>query len=204
MGVNPSRGTGHSIRPLLQRDIELAQAETKSAHAAARYLNVAFSTYKKYAKRYGLYEQHLNMAGKGVKRSKIQGPAGLQSIFDGQHPGYDRTLLKNRLIAAGFLPQECALCGFHETRILDGKCPLLLNYKDDNNLNLALENLELRCYNCQFLTSGKINANYLNRREAPAIPSVQDAQLRLDMAALTPEEIEQLQKEALNLSELPD
>jgi hypothetical protein len=59
---------------LLQRDIERAQRETRSHAEAARFLNVAFTTYKKYARAYGLYDtDHKNPSGKGISKLKSKG-----------------------------------------------------------------------------------------------------------------------------------
>jgi hypothetical protein len=158
MGVNPSRGIGHSFRPLLQSDIERAQMNTRSAMEAARYLNVDYKTYKKYAKMYGLHDKHINQSGRGISRKKKTGVFGLDEILAGKHPNYDHTKLKERLIRAGYIAESCSLCGFDKKREIDGRAPLVLHCKDGNKRNLHLENLELRCYNCfagneQLLTS---------------------------------------------------
>lgn len=121
MGVQPQRGTGYSRRPLLRRDIEIAQANTRSGHEAARYLKVNYGTYKKYAKMYGVFEDHINPSGKGISRKKTKGLYGLDSILAGEHPNYDRGKLKERLINAGYLSEDCALCGFKEKRVADGQ-----------------------------------------------------------------------------------
>jgi hypothetical protein len=186
MGIQPKRGTGHSIRPLLQRDIETAQANTLSGAEAARYLNVNYDTYRKYAKMYGLFDRHVNTPGVGIARPRIKGTMGLDEILSGKYPMYNRTKLKDRLIAAGKLPNACALCDFDEQRYLDGKVPLVLHYKDLNHLNLTLENLELRCYNCTYLTSGRISVKHL----------VTGAEYTRD-AELSDDEIEQMQNDLM-------
>lgn len=162
MGVQPKPPVGPSRRPLLQKDIEAAQAHTTSNADAARYLNVSFDTYKKYAKMYGVYEQHKNPGGKGVGRHKMRGAYGLDAILAGEHPTYDKARLKERVIAAGKLKEACGLCGFDKQREFDGRMPLVLHCLDGNEQNLRLENLQLRCYNCfhgdeQFLTKNGID-----------------------------------------------
>lgn len=148
MGVNPLRGVGPSKRPLLESDIKRAQENTRSASEAARFLHVDYKTYKKYAKMYGLFEQHKNPTGKGIARVKKRGKFGLDDILSGKHPTYDKTRLKERIIRAGYLAEECALCGYNKKRELDGRCPLILHCVDGNEHNLKLDNLQLRCYNC--------------------------------------------------------
>ena len=46
-----------------------AQSKTKSNMEAARWLEVSYNTYKKWAKRFGIFEQHLNQEGVGIKKS---------------------------------------------------------------------------------------------------------------------------------------
>ena len=48
--------------------IEESQKHSKSNMEAARWLKVSYNTYKKWAKYYNLFEQHLNQSGVGVKR----------------------------------------------------------------------------------------------------------------------------------------
>jgi hypothetical protein len=40
--------------------------------------------------------------------------------------------------------------------VIDYKVPLLLNYKDRNDKNWQLDNLELLCYNCYFINVGDV------------------------------------------------
>jgi len=160
MGVQPNTN-GRYRRPLLESEIRHAQSVTHSGAEAARYLRVQYNTYKKYAKLYGIFDGHTNQAGKKIPRKKYKGAFGMESLFRGEHPTYDMTKFKDRLIAAGYLPQRCGLCGFNETRHFDGKCPLILHQVDGDPLNFALENLQLRCYNCTYLTSGKISKRRL-------------------------------------------
>lgn len=188
MGVNPSRGRGNGFRPLLQSDIERAQAATRSGHEAARYLHVDYSTYKKYAKMYGLFERHINRTGKGIPRKKMKGLYGLDEILAGKYPHYDKGKLKERLIKAGYLPEECGLCGFNQKRVVDNRCPLVLHTVDGNGENLTLDNLQLRCYNCTYLTTGTVG-------EQPKLnPGVYEDDL-MQTGELTQDDIEAIQNE---------
>ena len=45
-----------------------SQKHTKSNMEAARWLEVNYNTYKKWAKYYGVFEQHLNQKGVGIKK----------------------------------------------------------------------------------------------------------------------------------------
>ena len=45
-----------------------AQKHTKSNMAAAKWINVCYTTQKKWAKYYGVFDQHLNQKGDGIKK----------------------------------------------------------------------------------------------------------------------------------------
>lgn len=153
---NARRGL-HS-RPLLKREIENAQKATRSAAHAARYLNVSYKTYKKYATMYGIFTK--NQSGVGIPRPKKRGAYSLQAILEGQHPFYDHNKLKERILRAGIFANECGMCGYSKARA-DGRVPLVLYLLDGNKNNLKQDNLQLRCYNCTFLTSGYIDPKLL-------------------------------------------
>ena len=51
--------------------IEDAQKQTKSNSEASRWLGINYLTYRKYAKIYGLWEQHLNQRGVGIKKVMV-------------------------------------------------------------------------------------------------------------------------------------
>lgn len=145
-------------RPLVKRDIEIAYANSNSAAEAARYVGVSYKTFKKYAQLYDMW--YTNQSGKGVTRTRGVSTTGLLAILDGKHPSYDPTKLLERCIRAAIFKQECYLCGFNERRV-DGRTPLLLYFKDGNRTNFKRENLEPRCYNCTYLTTGVINKKLL-------------------------------------------
>ena len=149
----------HSLKNpkiLLRSQIEEAQKHTNSNQAAARWLNVSYLIYKKYAKLYDLFDRHLNVRGVGIEKGFAKRPTSipLKDILAGKHPDYSLAKLKNRLIARGKLEEQCNLCGFSEGRITDNRVPLMLTFKDNDRTNFSLANLELRCYNCMFLTTG--------------------------------------------------
>lgn len=153
-------------KPLSKELIVAAMNKTKSNRAAARYLNVSYVHYKKWAKLYesnthdNLFEQHKNQSGKGIPkflRSTGKEPA-LIDIIEGRvdASSFSPDKLKYRLITEGYLLEECATCQFKERRVLDYKMPLLLHFKDGNKKNYRKENIELLCYNHYFLTVGDI------------------------------------------------
>ena len=69
-------GKGRTPLNLTEAQIRYAMKNSKSNSSAARFLNVSFSTYQKYAKMHideetgkSLYELHKNQKGKGVKKA---------------------------------------------------------------------------------------------------------------------------------------
>jgi len=147
-------------KPLSKEMIVAAQAKTKSNMAAARYLHVSYTHYKRYAKMYKLFDEHKNQSGKGIPKFLKGGkkePA-LLDIIEGRVSAAHFTpeKIKYRLIEAGYLLEQCSMCGFQERRVLDYKMPLLLHFKDNNKSNYSRENIELLCYNHFFLTVGDI------------------------------------------------
>ncbi len=161
-------------KPLSKEQIVAAQANTKSNMAAARHLHVSYQHYKRYAKLYGIFEQHKNQSGKGIpKFLKGSGkePA-LLDIIEGRVSAshFTPAKIKYRLIEAGYLSEQCSMCGFKERRVLDYKMPLLLHFKDGNKSNYLKENIELLCYNHYFLTVGDI----FNEKDIKQIESHQE------------------------------
>lgn len=152
---------GRPSKILLREDIERAVKMTKSNKAAARYLHCSFPHYKKYALLYTradgvtLFEAHKNQAGVGIPKfltgRATQAP--LEQILNGTFPveHFKPAKIKAALISEGFLAEQCKRCDFGESRLLDGKIPLILTFKDKNKHNYHRDNIELLCYNCSFL-----------------------------------------------------
>ena len=153
-------------KPLSKEQIVAATNKTLSNRAAARYLNVSYQHFKKWAKLYKndkgetLFDSHKNQSGKGIpKFLKGQGkePA-LIDIIEGRvdASSFSPDKIKYRLITEGDLLEECNNCSFKERRVVDYKIPIILHFKDKNKQNYRKENIELLCYNCYFLTIGDI------------------------------------------------
>jgi hypothetical protein len=151
-------------KPILRNQIIEAQQNTKSNMAAARWLNVNYLTYKKYAMMYDLFYSHMNQEGIGVQKgySHTAKAIPISAILANKHRDYNLVRLKKRLINAKMLKEECGLCGFCEKRIGDGKIPLLLTFKDTPR-DFTKENLIILCYNCIFLTTGSPVVAHKNR-----------------------------------------
>lgn len=163
-------------RPLLKHEILEAQKTARSANECARNLGVSLPTYKKYAKLYGLYENVLNKSGVGIDKGfsyTKKHSTKIEDVLDNKHPRYPLQRLRYRLVRRGMIRDQCDVCGFEEKRITDKKKPLVLTFKGKHG-DYSLDNLQLLCYNCVFLTKG-----------APAIVNRRD----LNKALQTPEEL---------------
>jgi len=147
----------------LQKVIEACN-NTKSNMAAARFLNVHYSTWKKYSKQYTMedgrtyFEAHKNERGLGISRATgTNGKYSMKDIENGIVPkDYPAFRYKHRLIRLGMKLEKCENCGFEEQRLSDGKVPLQLDFIDGNPTNRKLENVRLLCYNCYFLLAGNL------------------------------------------------
>tara|TARA_Y100001938_G_scaffold86795_1_gene119086 strand:+ start:51 stop:557 length:507 start_codon:yes stop_codon:yes gene_type:complete len=135
--------------------IEESQKHTKSNMEASRWLGVNYNTYKKWAKYYGVFEQHLNQSGVGVKKGWASYKINLDDILSGRRKSkYSNSMLKKRLIEEGYLQEECSLCGWNEKRIIDDKICLSLDFLDSDSQNTTFENMRLLCSNCYFTNVG--------------------------------------------------
>lgn len=148
-----------------RRDVERAIRMTKSNSEAARYLGLHINNYRTQAKKYknedgiDLYELHKNQSGKGVKKgAKFDSEENLIDILEGRIlPHFiGPKFMRDRLIREGYFEKCCSQCGFKDTRAIDQRSPLILNFKDFNKRNFLLENLEILCYNCYFINVGDI------------------------------------------------
>jgi len=152
-------------KPISREDVLRAMRFTKSNRAAAKYLGCSYQHYKPFAKNFkvdetdhnspSLFETHLNQCGRGIPKflpNRRKEPNVKNIIETGTGwESFTPEKIKARIVAEGYLKEECYACGFCERRVTDYKTPLLLNFKDGNKNNYLLENLELLCYNDYFL-----------------------------------------------------
>ena len=160
---------GMGARPLLESEIKEAQEHCENAASCARYLDVGYKTYKKWATIYGVFK--INPWTKGDRKrywAPDEGKYPLNQILEGKFPDYPVYRLKDLLIRSGIKKAKCETCGFDEHRITDRKMPLLINFKDGNEKNHVLDNVEMLCYNCMFLMGrgyikrGKVEFTFLD------------------------------------------
>ena len=159
-----------SAKPLSKEVIASAMDKTKSVRGAARYLNCSYQHLKKWMKLYKdeasgktLFELHKNQSGKGVPKFLSHAPFGrkepaILDIINGvvDPSNFNPQKIKYRMIEGGYLKEECYKCGFNERRVLDYKIPLLMHFKNGNKQNYTLENTEMLCYNCYYLSVGDL------------------------------------------------
>ena len=157
-------------RDLKKEEIISAMDKTKSVRGAARYLNCSYQHLKKWMKLYKdeasgktLFELHKNQSGKGVPKFLSHAPFGrkepaILDIINGvvDPSNFNPQKIKYRMIEGGYLREECYKCGFNERRVLDYKIPLLMHFKNGNKQNYTLENVEMLCYNCYYLSVGDL------------------------------------------------
>ena len=103
---------------------------------------------------YGIYDDHKNQSGRGVKKTHIHSKYDLDDILAGKYEKYSKKMLKKRLIDNGYLQEECSMCGWNEMRLIDDKICITLDFVDGNESNFSLENLRLLCSNCYFTNVG--------------------------------------------------
>ena len=131
-GKNRRLKRGLGAQPLLESEIKKAQNKARSAMEAARILGVSFNTYKKYAKKYDIFEDLKNPDGNGIRKGYNikRGKFSLDDILKGKYPDYPVWKLKQRLLLNGYMLEKCNNCGFEEKRVTDGKVPLVLDFLD--------------------------------------------------------------------------
>lgn len=153
---------------LSHSEIMNAIKNSLSLAAAARYLHVSYNTLKKWMNIHKIpIKEHRNQAGVGIRiaRPRVNGWR-LDLILAGRFNGTRRVQLwklRDEIVRLGLVAERCDLCGFEERRLIDGKVPLLLSFRDKHRY-FNLENIQLLCPNCYYLIA-KDSAVYYKFRE---------------------------------------
>ena len=135
--------------------VETAIDNTKSQSEAARWIGVSYNTYKKWAKFYKLWDQHLNQQGLGIKKISANWSVDMNEILNGNvQYKLPYKMFRKRLIDEGFKQEECEQCGYAEKHLTFDIVPLLIEWTDGNENNNKFENLRLLCPNCFLSTNG--------------------------------------------------
>ena len=142
-------------RVVTKKMIEDAQESTKSNAAASRWLGVHYLTYRKYAKMYGLWEQHLNQEGIGIKKGYGKYRKPLDELLSSERKvKLTKGYLKKRLVEDSWAEEECSSCGYNEIVVNKHNVALLIDFIDGNNDNTSLNNIRLLCPNCYLSYNG--------------------------------------------------
>jgi hypothetical protein len=148
-------------KPVPKGVIQDAIEKTLSMRQASKYVGVSFNTFKKYAKRYEVWEP---VTGKGIPHDTVPvWGLKIKDLLDGEHPNYPHWKLQEKLILHGYLIEKCNNCGEHRLREADLKGPMLLDYLDNDQTNRHIDNLRLLCFNCYFLFKKDIEPNMKHR-----------------------------------------
>lgn len=157
-------GIGKTALDIPEAEIRYAMENTKSNAAAAVFLKISYTSYKKYAGRYidresgkTLFELHKNQFGVGIPKDSQRASKGIYSIDNillGKYPKYPKWKLRNRLLVLGAFAEECMSCGYSERRVTDDTVPLLLDHIDGDDTNHVIENLQMLCLNCYYQQTG--------------------------------------------------
>ena len=143
----------HSV--ITKKMIEDAQSVTKSNSEAARWLGVHYLTYRKYAKMYNVWEQHLNQKGVGIKKGYGKYRKPLDELLSSERKvKLTRRYLKKRLVEENWVQEECSSCGYNEIVMGKDNVALLIDFIDGDNENTKLDNIRLLCPNCYLSFNG--------------------------------------------------
>ena len=134
---------------------ERAIANTKSNMGAARWLDIHYVTWRKWAKYYNLFEQHKNQQGKGIKKGWATYRILLEDIFNGERESpYSLGTLKRRMIDEGYMQEECAVCGYNEENLKTQNVCLAIDFIDGDHQNFLIDNIRFLCANCYLSFNG--------------------------------------------------
>ena len=132
-----------------------AQKHTKSNAEASRWLGINYLTYRKYAKIYGLFDQHLNQRGVGIKKGYGKYRKPLDELLSSDRKiRLTKRYLKKRLVEENWVEEECSSCSYNEIVMGKDNVALLIDFIDGDNDNTKLDNIRLLCPNCYLSYNG--------------------------------------------------
>lgn len=134
---------------LVSKEIMISAINVSSSmRSCAEILGLSFSSFKRYAEKYGIYKP--NQGGKGTKKKPGKSFA-LIDIFAGGHKNYGSSKLKKRLIDEKYKENKCESCGISST--WNSKpINLELDHINGDNKDNSLNNLRILCPNCHSQT----------------------------------------------------
>ena len=125
--------------------------ESISMREACMKLNMAYTTFARYAKEFGCYKT--NQGGVGIvkhnsnywNKEKL-----LKFIIENPEHPWQSYKLKTQLLKYNIKEKKCECC--NNSMWLNKPIALELHHKDGNPLNNTLDNLQLLCPNCHAQT----------------------------------------------------
>jgi hypothetical protein len=142
---------GRGFRPLLRSEIEAAIKVSPFCSDQAKYLGVAVSTYRKYAKPLGLWTPQPHHKGcKKTPWGAEKGKYPLSRILKGEFNGNKLVsdwMVKKKVLKAG-ATEACTICGYNKKHLINGRVPLLLDHMNGDRYDFKAENIRLLCWNC--------------------------------------------------------
>ena len=120
---------------------------------ASKKLGLDYKTFRKYAKKYGVFNPNQGFNAKNRNYNKIP----LKRILENKHPNYNNSALRIRLIKENIKEAKCERCklSYWENEIIHFE----LHHIDGNRYNHKLENLQILCPNCHSLTKNYCSKN---------------------------------------------
>lgn len=153
---------------LQENDFKELVKQYSSLEAIANALNISKRILLKYAKIYAFsnsetyYEYFQRMKKWKPTKTTIYNKNVRQKVMDIIANKRTNTFPVGDLMYMLFryeLKKECCeVCGCGERRTHDGRKPLILTFKNKGNIrNYNLDNLQILCYNCYFMTVGDVS-----------------------------------------------
>lgn len=145
MSATWAKLSADSLRRLLVEAID----KTQSMRSAAASIPMNFSTFRKYAKQFLIWNP--NPSGRGTKRKSPSYTISLDEIVQGKHRGYSSSSLKHRLLKSQLKKNECECCGLSTWQ--NQPITMQLDHINGDSYDHRLENLRMLCPNCHSQTT---------------------------------------------------